>query len=405
MKTITKIDANQAAANSGKKLRVAAYCRVSTDSDEQLESLDEQKKHYESYIQAHESWNFAGLYYDEGISGTKKEKRSELMRLLSDCEAGKIDYIITKSISRFARNTTDCLEMVRKLLKINVPVYFEKENINSMSNDGELMLSILASFAQEESRSISDNVKWGTQKRFKQGIPNGRFNVYGYRWRDTKLEIIPHEAATIKRIYNEYLNGDTPRKIAERLNNENISTINNCRWCDFNVRYILKNVIYTGDMLLQKSFVNDHINKIRKQNNGELPQYFVENNHEPIIDKNIFNKVQNEFVKRSNNRKSVFAQKLKCGICGNRYIRNTCGNPSYKLWVCKTKKNNGCDACNGANIKEERLKEVSAEVLGQDKFDDEIFDEQIKNVVMNGKDAIRFEFYNGNIVAKKWRDI
>lgn len=159
MKTITKIDANQAAANSGKKLRVAAYCRVSTDSDEQLESLDEQKKHYENYIQAHESWNFAGLYYDEGISGTKKEKRSELMRLLSDCEAGRIDYIITKSISRFARNTTDCLEMVRKLLKINVPVYFEKENINTASMESELVLAVLSSIAENESVSISGNEK------------------------------------------------------------------------------------------------------------------------------------------------------------------------------------------------------------------------------------------------------
>ncbi len=387
------------------KKRVAAYARVSMESERLMHSLSAQVSYYSEFIQNNPEWEYVGVYTDVGITGTQKEKRSEFKRMIKDCENGKIDIILVKSISRFARNTIDLLDVVRHLKELGTEVRFEKENINSMSNDGELMLSILASFAQEESRSISDNVKWGTQKRFKQGIPNGRFNVYGYRWRDTKLEIIPHEAATIKRIYNEYLNGDTPRKIAERLNNENISTINNCKWCDFNVRYILKNVIYTGDMLLQKSFVNDHINKIRKQNNGELPQYFVENNHEPIIDKNIFNKVQNEFVKRSNNRKSVFSQKLKCGICGNRYIRNTCGNPSYKLWVCKTKKNNGCDACNGANIKEERLKEVSAEVLGRDKFDDEIFDAQIKNVVMNGKDAIRFEFYNGNIVAKKWRDI
>lgn len=159
MKTVTKIEANQRTTGSEKKLRVAAYCRVSTDSDDQLESLAEQKKHYETYIQAHENWNFAGLYYDEGISGTKKEKRSELMRLLSDCEAGQIDFIITKSISRFARNTTDCLEMVRKLLAINVAIYFEKENINTTSMESELVLAVLSSLAENESVSISGNEK------------------------------------------------------------------------------------------------------------------------------------------------------------------------------------------------------------------------------------------------------
>ena len=387
------------------KKRVAAYARVSMESERLMHSLSAQVSCYSELIQKNPEWIYAGVYADEGITGTQKEKRNEFKRMIEDCENGKIDIILVKSISRFARNTVDLLDTVRHLKELGIEVRFEKENINSMSNDGELMLSILASFAQEESRSISDNVKWGTRKRFEQGIPNGRVRVYGYRWRDAKLEIVPHEDETVKRIYNEYLNGDTPRKIAERLNNENIPTINGCKWCDFNIRYVLKNVIYTGNMLLQKSCVNDHINKIRKQNNGELPQYFVENNHEPIISKDIFDKVQNEFVKRSSNRKSVFARKLKCGICGDKYVRNTCGNPPYKLWVCKTKKACGCDVCNGVNIKEERLKEILTEVLGLDKFDNEIFDAQIKNAVMNGKDTIRLEFYNGNIVTKKWRDI
>ena len=384
-----------------RKKRVAAYARVSMDSERLMHSLSAQVSYYSELIQKNPEWIYAGVYADEGITGTLKSKRNEFKRMLEDCENGKIDIILVKSISRFARNTVDLLDTVRHLKGLGIEVRFEKENINSLSSDGELMLSILASFAQEESRSISDNVKWGTRKRFEKGIPNGRTRVFGYRWADDTLVIESDEAEIVQRIYSEFLSGSSPRKIAKNLNADKITTINGCKWSDFNIRYILKNITYTGNMLMQKSFVDDPISKKRKQNIGELTQYFVENTHEPIIDKTIFDKVQSEFITRSKNRKSVFVQKLICGICGERYVRNTCGNPPYKLWVCKTKKNCGCSVCGGVSIREEKLKEVSAEILGLKEFDDTAFIEQIKSIIMEDKYVIRFEFYNGNVIMKK----
>lgn len=384
-----------------RKKRVAAYARVSMDSERLMHSLSAQVSYYSELIQKNPEWIYAGVYADEGITGTLKSKRNEFKRMLEDCENGKIDIILVKSISRFARNTVDLLNTVRHLKGLGIEVRFEKENINSLSSDGELMLSILASFAQEESRSISDNVKWGTRKRFEKGKPNGRTRVFGYRWADDILVVEPDEVEIVQRIYSEFLSGSSPRKIAKNLNADKITTINGCKWSDFNIRYILKNITYTGNMLMQKSFVDDPISKKRKQNIGELTQYFVENTHEPIIYKTIFDKVQNEFIIRSEKRKSVFAQKLKCGICGERYVRNTCGNPPYKLWVCKTKKNCGCSVCGGVSIREEKLKEVSAEILGLKEFDDTAFIEQIKSIIMEDKYVIRFEFYNGNVIMKK----
>ena len=384
-----------------RKKRVAAYARVSMDSERLMHSLSAQVSYYSELIQKNPEWIYAGVYADEGITGTLKSKRNEFKRMLEDCENGKIDIILVKSISRFARNTVDLLDTVRHLKGLGIEVRFEKENINSLSSDGELMLSILASFAQEESRSISDNVKWGTRKRFEKGIPNGRTRVFGYRWADDILVVEPDEVEIVQRIYSEFLSGSSPRKIAKNLNDNGITTLNGCKWCDFNIRYILKNITYTGNMLMQKSFIDDPISKKRKQNIGELTQYFVENTHEPIIDKTIFDKVQSEFITRSKNRKSVFVQKLICGICGERYVRNTCGNPPYKLWVCKTKKNCGCSVCGGVSIREEKLKEVSAEILGLKEFDDTAFIEQIKSIIMEDKYVIRFEFYNGNVIMKK----
>ena len=383
-----------------RKKRVAAYARVSMDSERLMHSLSAQVSYYSELIQKNSEWIYAGVYADEGITGTLKSKRNEFKRMLEDCENGKIDIILVKSISRFARNTVDLLDTVRHLKGLGIEVRFEKENINSLSSDGELMLSILASFAQEESRSIFDNVKWGTRKRFEKGIPNGRTRVFGYRWADDILVVEPDEVEIVQRIYSEFLSGSSPRKIAKNLNDNGITTLNGCKWCDFNIRYILKNITYTGNMLMQKSFIDDPISKKRKQNIGELTQYFVENTHEPIIYKTIFDKVQNEFIIRSEKRKSVFAQKLKCGICGERYVRNTCGNPPYKLWVCKTKKNCGCSVCGGVSIREEKLKEVSAEILGLKEFDDTAFIEQIKSIIMEDKYVIRFEFYDGNVIMK-----
>lgn len=286
-----------------RKKCVAAYARVSMDSERLMHSLSSQVSYYSDYIQKNPQWIYAGVYADEGISGTQTQKRDKFNRLMKDCDDGKIDIILVKSISRFARNTVDLLKTVRHLKSLGIEVRFEKENINSMSNDGELMLSILASFAQEESRSISENVKWGTRKRFEQGIPNGRVRTFGYQWDGNTLVIVPEEAEIVKRIFSEFLNGQSPRMIAKKLNDDGLKTRANCKWSDFSIRYILTNITYTGNMLLQKVFVDDPILKNRKTNRGELPRYFVENTHESIIGKDIFDKAQAEFEKRRRRNK------------------------------------------------------------------------------------------------------
>ena len=282
-----------------RKKRVAAYARVSLDSERLMHSLSAQVSYYSEYIQKNPHWIYAGVYVDESITGTLTDKRDEFKRMIADCESGKIDIILVKSISRFARNTVDLLKTVRHLKELGIEVRFEKENIHSMSNDGELMLSILASFAQEESRSISENVKWGTRKRFEQGIPNGRVRVFGYRWEGDTLVIVPEEAETVKRIFADFIGGKVPRAIAKGLNDDGITTRMGCKWSDFGIRTILNNITYTGNMLLQKVFVDDPITKHRKINRGELPRYFVENTHKAIISKDIFDKAQKEFERRS----------------------------------------------------------------------------------------------------------
>ena len=366
MKTITKIDTNQAAANSGKQLRVAAYCRVSTDSDEQLESLDEQKKHYESYIQAHESWNFAGLYYDEGISGTKKEKRSELMRLLSDCEAGRIDYIITKSISRFARNTTDCLEMVRKLLKINVPVYFEKENINTASMESELVLAVLSSIAENESVSISGNEKWSVKQRFQSGTYKLNPPPYGYRWNGEQLEIHSDEAVIVKRIFADFLSGKGVTHIARELDSEKISPARGKRWRQSSILRILKNENYTGSAVFQKTFTDESFH--RCVNYGQVDKYLVANHHERIISKEDFDAAAALIDKHAAEKnvtkgshkyqlRYCFSGKIICGECGATFKHRThrAGGEPYEAWCCSNHIYNK-ESCSMKFIRDEDLK-------------------------------------------------
>lgn len=222
MKKITKIDGVQNNSTVNKELRVAAYCRVSTGSDAQLESLEAQKTHYERYINSRKDWKFAGLYFDEGITGTKAEKRPELLRLIADCEARKIDFVITKSISRFSRNTTDCLALVRKLQSLSIPIFFEKENINTGSMESELFLAILSSMAEGESASISENSKWSIKRRFRNGTFKLSYTPYGYDWDGENMIINPAQAAVVKRIFADILSGKSTNAIADELNAEKI---------------------------------------------------------------------------------------------------------------------------------------------------------------------------------------
>ena len=328
MPNLRKIEA--AVPTIREKKKVAAYARVSMQSERMLHSLSAQVSYYSGLIQKNPDWKYAGVYADDFISGTNTVKRDEFKRMLADCEAGKIDIILTKSISRFARNTVDLLETVRHLKDLGVEVRFEKENIRSMDGDGELMLTILASFAQEESRSISDNVKWGIRKRMQNGIPNGHFRIYGYRWEGDELVIVPEEAEIVKRIFQNFLDGKSRLETERELAAEGITTRDGCRWVDSNIKVVLTNVTYTGNLLLQKEFISDPISKQRKKNRAELPQYYVEDTHPAIIDKATIDFVQEEMARRrelgplanKSLNTSCFTGKIKCPYCGQSYMHN-----------------------------------------------------------------------------------
>ena len=268
------------------KLRVAAYARVSTDSDEQFTSYEAQIDYYTQYIQRNQEWTFVKVYTDEGISGTNTKHRAGFNEMIEDALAGKIDLIVTKSVSRFARNTVDSLVTIRKLKEKGVQVYFEKENIYTFDGKGELLLTIMSSLAQEESRSISENVTWGQRKRFADGKVNLPYKQFlGYRkGADGFPEVVPEEAVIVRRIYTRFMEGLTPGAIAKELTADGIPTPSRKqRWQTSTVESILQNEKYKGAALLQKCFTVDFLTKKRKVNEGEVPQYYVEHSHEPII--------------------------------------------------------------------------------------------------------------------------
>lgn len=273
-----------------KLLRVAAYARVSSGKDAMLHSLSAQVSYYNQLIQSNPEWLFCGVYADEALTGTKSS-RENFQKMLSECRAGNLDLIITKSISRFARNTVTLLETVRELKSIGIDVYFEEQNIHSLSADGELMLTILASYAQEESLSASENQKWRIRRDFEQGRICS-IRMLGYRRTDNgSLAIIPEEAEIVRLIFLDYLGGKGKLAIANKLNELKIPTLNGCEWTTEDIRRILQNEKYAGNMLLQKTFRENHLTKKKVINTGQLPQYFVEDSHPAIIEKSIFNAV------------------------------------------------------------------------------------------------------------------
>jgi DNA invertase Pin-like site-specific DNA recombinase len=345
MKKITKIDELEKSSLSKNKLRVAAYARVSTDSEEQLVSLKAQREHYETYIKSNPEWEFAGLYYDEGISGTKKEKRPELLRMIRDCENNKIDFVITKSISRFARNTTDCLELVRHLIDIGVNIYFEKENLNTGTMESELMLSILSGFAAEESASISQNSKWSINKRFQNGTYIIGSPPYGYANVNGEMIVVHKEAEVVKRIFAECLSGKGGSTIAKGLNLDKIPARRGNHWSSSTVIDMLRNEKYKGDALFQKTYTDSNFN--RYNNNGEKDQFYCKDHHEPIVSKEVFSKVQKLITERAKNHRKavnknvyqnryVLSGRIICGECGCKFKRRTnySVGRSYIAWSC-----------------------------------------------------------------------
>jgi len=379
-KSITVIPARKRVGNTVNmedkpKLRVAAYCRVSTDSDEQATSYEAQIEHYTNFIQKNEEWEFAKIFADDGISGTNTKKREEFNRMIEECMVGNIDMIITKSISRFARNTLDCLRYIRQLKERNIPVFFEKENINTMDSKGEVLLTIMASLAQQESESLSKNVKLGLQFRYQNGevqVNHNRFMGYT-KDDDGHLIIEPTEAEVVKRIYLEYLQGASLKQIGESLESDAILTAaGKARWRPETIKKILKNEKYIGDALLQKTYTVDVLTKKRVKNNGIVPQYYVENSHEAIIPRDLYMQVQEEMLRRTNlhsganRKKRVYSSKyalssiVYCPKCGDIYRRiawNNRGKHSF-VWRCVTRVEHGPERCDAPTVGETELQET-----------------------------------------------
>jgi len=396
-----------------KKLRVAAYCRVSTDTDEQATSYEAQVSHYTEYINQHSGWELAGIYADDGISGTNVKKREEFKRMIDDCMAGNIDMVITKSISRFARNTVDCLQYIRELKERNIPIIFEKENINTMDSKGEILITIMSSLAQQESQSLSQNVKLGYQFRFQQGKITVNCNWFlGYtRDKDGKLVIVPEEAEVVKRIYREYLEGKSTAAIAAGLEKDGILTgARRKKWYGTTVEKILKNEKYIGDAMLQKTYTTDCLTKRRVVNDGIVPQYYVENNHEAIIPRQLFMQVQEELQRRAHLRtedgktKRVYSSKyalssiVYCGKCGDLFRRVAwkARGASYNKWRCASRIEKGPkEGCNAEAISETEIQNAVVRAINKTLGGREQFLVQLQNNiedVLNGDSTATLEY-------------
>ncbi len=356
------------------KKKVAAYARVSTDSEEQQTSYVQQIRYYRSFIESNPDWDFVEVYTDEGISGTSTKHRNGFKTMIADALSGKIDLIITKSVSRFARNTVDSLTNIRKLKEAGVEVYFEKENIYTFDSKGEVMLTIMASLAQEESRSISENVTWGQRKRFSDGKASVAFsNFLGYdRGPNGEFVINPEQAKVVKRIFVLFLEGATYHHICTVLNNDGIPTPSGkSQWRVATIQSILQNEKYRGDALLQKNYTVDYLTKKMKKNEGEIPQYYVEGNHDAIIEPEVFELVQEEIQKRKAEDKRVcnspITKKLKCAECGHWFGRklwhSTDAGRKY-VWRCNNKYKKKPN-CKTPHLVEDEVKSAFLQAVNQ----------------------------------------
>lgn len=377
--------------------RVCAYARVSSGSDEQLHSLSAQVSYYSELIGKNSDWEYAGVFSDEAFTGTK-EARPGFQEMLGRCRAGEIQMIITKSISRFARNTVTVLQSVRELKAIGVDVFFEEQNIHSLSGEGEFMLSVLSSFAQEESRSCSENCKWRIRKDFQDGRPNTG-KMLGYRLSDGVLTIVPEEAETVREIYGDYLSGMGMLAIVKKFRARGVSLSKG------GVSGILRNEKYTGSMLLQKTFVKDHLTKRKVKNTGELPQFFVEDSHEAIIGRDMWDAVQSEIDRRAALHKSnqaigsyPFTGLIRCGKCGASYRRKhaNAGKPYEKMvWICATFNTLGKAECDSQQIPESVLETLAEEMGGVS---------QISEIVVPEANLLVFHMKNGSEIERNWQN-
>lgn len=353
--------------NSKEKIKVAAYARVSTNSEEQNTSYEAQVNYYQNYIENKYEWAFVGVYADEGISGTNTKRRASFNRMIEDALDGKINLIITKSISRFARNTLDTIKFVRKLKDKGVEVFFEKENLWTLDSKSELILTIMASIAQEESRSISQNVTWGKRVSFQNGKVSFAYSRFlGYEKKDGKIVIVEEEAKVVRLIYRMFLvEGQTPIAIRNYLTEQGIKTAADATWRAHVILSILTNEKYKGDALLQKKYTENFLEQKMVKNTGQVPQYYVENSHPAIIDKDMWEMGQIEIKRRREmiggfSSANLFAGKIKCADCGGYYGRKTWhSNSKYRrsIYRCNKKYEEGKDKCKTPHLSEEEIKE------------------------------------------------
>jgi len=390
------------------KKRVCAYCRVSTDEEDQQSSYDLQVKHYTDFIKNNPLWEFSGVYADEGISGTSIKNRTDFQRMIEDCDAGKIDMIITKSISRFARNTLDCLNYVRMLKGLSSPVgiYFEKENIDTLDSKSELLLTILSSLAQDESRSISENVRWAIQKRYQQGkahCPTAFFLGYD-KDQNGNLIINEAQAKTVRRIYQEFLEGNGTNIIAQRLMADKIKTgKGKTKWCGNSVYRILRNEKYCGDILMQKRVTLDFLTHKRATNRGHQPQYFIADHHPAIIPKDIWKTVQIELDRRYNmnadsengtaqkhSNRTAFSNILYCGTCGEPLVRRTFTSYRkkekyfYGAWRCRVADGRREHLeCSARSYREEAMEHAFMVMLQEMKNNEVSIREEAQNMIID----------------------
>jgi len=396
-----------------KNIKVAAYCRVSTKEESQQGSIESQALYYEQLINENPDWILAGIYVDYG-SGLRRKGRKYLELMIEDACNGKIDYIITKSLSRFSRNTVDALEIIRLLKGRRVAMYFENENLNTLEQASEMELAIRCALAQEESRNMSQNITWGYKRKFERGDYFVNYKRFmGYKCENGNLEIIPEEAQTIRMIFYMYLMGKTLNQIKDELEKENFKTATGKDdWSSYVIQKMLKNEKYAGCTLMQKTYCPNYMTGVRKINRGEVDQYFMEDTHPAIIPKDIFRKVQEEMAKRERiihnddgsktiskkaySGKYLFSNLLVCGHCGASYRRRT--ERGKVVWRCATRIEKGRAACNDSvTVNDEQIKTILADVICDGCYDEEMVKDYVSCVKVF-EDKLEIFDKNGNVI-------
>lgn len=390
-----------------KQINVAAYARVSSGKDAMLHSLAAQVSYYSEMIQANPAWHYCGVYADEDYTGTKAD-RPEFQRLLSDCRAGRIDMVICKCNTRLARNTLTVLETVREWRALGIDCYLEEENIHTLGKGGELLLTLLASFAQEESRSVSDNCKWKIRKGFADGKPTYT-TIYGYKMRKGEFIVVPEEAEIVKTVFALFLSGLGRNAIMKRLISDGVTNRSGKPFSETAIAGMLQNEKYVGDLILQKTFVEDHLTKVQRPNLGELPQYYIMDDHQAVIDRETFDRAQAEIERRrviapkqKQHQHYPFTGMIVCGNCGCHYKRKVSNGKI--AWNCGTFLQKGKAFCHAKQIPEDVLYRLSADVLETDIFDEGTFRKQIKEIRVPAFNHVIFVFRDGHEVERVWQD-